>query len=354
MNPPLKINGRNIGYGYPAYIVAELSANHHQDFAEALQLVRLAKEAGADAIKLQTYTPDTLTIKSNKEFFCIGEGTVWKGKTLYELYSEAYMPWDWHLKLKEVAQELSIDFFSTPFDNTAVDFLLELGVPAFKVASFEIVDLPLLKKIARTQKPIIISTGMANLSEIGEAVSIIRKEGNSQIMLLKCTSAYPAPIEEMNLHTIPNMAETFSLPVGLSDHTLGLVTPITAVALGACLIEKHITTSRSIPGPDSTFSLEPMEFKAMVEALRNTEKALGRVQYGPGKREIASLAFRRSLFVIKDIKAGEVFTSGNVRSIRPGQGLAPKYLDEILGRLSITDVERGTPLTWDIVLGDRK
>jgi N-acetylneuraminate synthase len=343
MNPPLKINGRNIGYGYPAYIVAELSANHHQDFDEALQLVRLAKEAGADAIKLQTYTPDTLTISSNKEFFCIGEGTVWKGKTLYELYSEAYMPWDWHLKLKEIAQELSIGFFSTPFDDTAVDFLLELGVPAFKVASFEIVDLPLLKKIARTQKPIIISTGMATLSEIDDAVSTIRKEGNSQIVLLKCTSAYPAPIEEMNLHTIPNMAKTFSLPVGLSDHTLGLVPPITAVTLGACLIEKHITASRSIPGPDSTFSLEP-----------NTEKALGRVQYGPGKCEIASLAFRRSLFVIKDIKAGEVFTSDNVRSIRPGQGLAPKYLDEILGRPAITDVERGTPLTWDIVLGDRK
>ena len=340
---------RRIGWGEPVYIVAELSANHNQDFEQAVALIHAAKEAGADAVKLQTYTPDTLTIPSDKEYFRIGGGTLWDGRTLYDLYGEAYMPWEWQPKLKEIADDIGIDLFSTAFDLTAVDFLEEMGVPVHKVASFEIVDIPLIEKMARTGKPLIISTGMATLGEIEEAVQAARRAGATQIALLKCTSAYPAPPEEMNLRTIPHLSEAFGVPVGLSDHTLGIAVPVAAVALGACIVEKHFTLSRDIPGPDSAFSLEPQEFKAMVEAIRTAEKALGEVHYGVSEREAQSRIFRRSLFVVRDMRAGEVFTDENVRSIRPGYGLPPKYLPEILGRRAVKDIEKGTPLNWRLI-----
>ena len=348
--PHIQIGDQRIGPQYPVYTVAEMSANHNQDFEQAVKILYAAKEAGADAVKFQTYTPDTLTIKSSdREYFRIGKGTLWKGKTLYELYSEAYMPWEWQPKLKKIADEIGIDIFSTAFDSTAVDFLEEMGVPVHKVASFEIVDIPLIEKMARTGKPLIISTGMATLSEIEEAVQAARKAGATQIALLKCTSAYPAPPEEMNLRTIPHLAEAFHVPVGLSDHTLGIAVPVAAVALGACMVEKHFTLSRDIPGPDSAFSLEPHEFKAMVKAIRTVEKALGKVRYEVGKREKASRVFRRSLFVVKDIKAGEVFTEENVRSIRPGYGLPPKFLKEVLGRQATCNLKAGTPLEWKMI-----
>ncbi|HHV53125.1 MAG TPA: pseudaminic acid synthase, partial [Synergistaceae bacterium] len=317
------VNSRNIAPGQPTYIVAELSANHNQSFDQAVGIIRAAKQAGADAVKLQTYTPDTITIKSDSSLFRHGSGSLWAGKTLYELYSEAYMPWEWQPKLKEIANDLGLDLFSTAFDPTAVDFLEEMGVPVHKVASFEIVDIPLIEKMARTGKPLIISTGMATLAEIDEAVSAAKGAGASQIALLKCNSAYPAPFEEMNLCTIPHMAEGFGLPVGLSDHTLGIAAPVAAVTLGACIIEKHFTLSRDFPGPDSAFSIEPRELKAMVEAVRAAEKTLGKVYYGVSEKEAKSRVFRRSLFVVKDVKAGEVFTEDNVRSIRPGHGLPP-------------------------------
>lgn len=345
----IKINGRKIGSGYSVYIVAELSANHNQDFETAVKLIEAAKEAGADAVKVQTYTPDTITIDVDRPEFKINGGTLWDGKTLYELYKEAYMPWEWQKELKKIANKLGIDFFSSPFDPTAVDFLEELEMPAYKIASPEIVDIPLIEKVAETGKPIIISTGMATLGEIEEAVQAVRKKGNNQIALLKCTSAYPAPYESMNLKTIPNMIETFGVPVGLSDHTLGIEIPIAAVALGASIIEKHFTLSRSIQTPDSAFSLEPHEFKAMVQAIRNVEKALGDVRYETDKSEKEIRKFRRSLYVVKDIKKGEPFTEKNVRSIRPGYGLPPKYLKEIIGHNARYDIPKGTPLGWEFV-----
>jgi len=343
------INGRKIGPGFPIYIVAELSANHRQKLDEAIELIRVAKEAGADAVKLQAYTPDTMTIQCDKPEFRIGGGTLWDGKTLYDLYSEAYMPWEWQPKLKKLADDLGIDLFSTPYDRTAVDFLEEIGVPAYKVASFEIVDIPLIEYIASKGKPIILSTGMATLEEIDEAVQAARKAGASQIALLKCTSVYPAPPEEMNLRTIPDLAKKFRVPVGLSDHTMGISVPVAAVALGACIVEKHFTLSRSIPSLDSAFSLEPQEFKAMVEAIRTAEKAMGEVNYETTKQEAKSRVFRRSLFVAKDVKAGEMFTGENVRCIRPGYGLHPRYLKEVLGRQATRDIKQGTPLSWELV-----
>lgn len=349
MKSYIEINSRKIGTDHPVYIVAEISANHNQKFDQAVELIKAAKEAGADAVKFQTYTPDTMTIKRDRPEFRIGGGTLWDGKTLYDLYAEAYTPWEWQPKLKEVAANLGLDFFSTAFDPTAVDFLEEIGVLVHKIASFEIVDIPLIEKMARTGKPLIISTGMATLGEIEEAVRAARNAGATQIALLKCTSAYPSPPEEMNLRTIPHLAESFGVPVGLSDHTLGIAVPVAAVALGACIVEKHFTLSRDIPGPDSAFSLEPHEFKAMVEAIRTAEKALGKVHYGVSEREAESRVFRRSLFVVKDMKAGEVFTEENVRSIRPGHGLHPRYLKEVLGRRATQDISAGTPLTWSMV-----
>jgi pseudaminic acid synthase len=345
----VSINNRTIDSGQPVYIIAELSANHNHDFDQAVKLVHAAKEAGADAVKLQTYTPDTLTIDCENEYFRIGKGTIWEGKNLYQLYREAYTPWEWQPKLKAIANDLGMDLFSTPFDFTAVDFLEDMGVPAYKIASFELVDLPLIKRVAQTGKPIIMSTGMATLAEIDEAVQTAREAGATQIALLKCTSAYPAPPDEMNLRTIPHMAEAFGVPVGLSDHTLGIAVPVAAVALGACIIEKHFTLSRNIPGPDSAFSLEPHELKAMVEAVRTAEKAIGRVSYDVTDREKASRVFRRSLFVVKDMKAGDTFTAENLRSIRPGYGLPPKYYDIVLGKKVTRSIKRGTPMSWDLV-----
>jgi pseudaminic acid synthase len=349
MSPVIQIGDKKVGSGCPVYIIAELSANHNQDFDKAVKLIHAAKEAGADAVKIQTYTPDTLTLNCTNEYFTIGRGTQWEGKNLYELYGEAYTPWEWQPELRKTAQEIGLDLFSTPFDPTSVDFLLQMDVPAFKVASFEIVDIPLIRTIARTGRPVIMSTGMASLAEIQEAVDAIRHEGNDQIALLKCTSAYPALPEEMNLKTIPDMARIFKVPVGLSDHTLGTAIPVAAVALGACIIEKHFTLSRKTPGPDSSFSLEPHEFRTMVDAIRGIEKALGTVNYDVTEHEKASRVFRRSLFAVEDIAEGELFTGKNIRSIRPGYGLPPKYLPEILGKPAKKNICRGTPLSWDLI-----
>ena len=350
MSSYIEINDRCIGGSNLVYIIAEMSANHNQDFDKAVKILRAAKEAGADAVKLQTYTPDTMTISCDNEYFRIGKGTLWEGRTLYDLYSEACMPWEWQPKLKKIANDLRLDLFSTAFDPSAVDFLEEMGVPVHKIASFEVVDIPLIEHMAQTGKPLIISTGMATLAEIEDAVQAARNAGATQIALLKCTSAYPAPPEEMNLQTIPHLAEAFHVPVGLSDHTLGIAVPVAAVALGACIVEKHFTLSRAVPGPDSAFSLEPHEFKAMVEAIRIAEKALGEVYYGGmGNREAKSRVFRRSLFVVKDMKAGEVFTEKNVCSIRPGHGLPPKLLKDVIGRQAAHDIKRGTPLEWKLI-----
>ncbi|MFZ0770743.1 MAG: pseudaminic acid synthase [Candidatus Sulfotelmatobacter sp.] len=350
MTSSIKVGDRLIGVGYPAYIVAELSANHNQDYEQAARIVRAAKDAGADAVKLQTYTPDTITLASDREEFRVSGGTLWDGRTLHDLYAEAYMPWEWQPRLKKLAEDLGMDCFSSAFDSTAVDFLERMNVPAHKVASFELVDIPLIQKMARTGKPLIMSTGMATVAEIEEAVESARVAGAAQIALLKCTSAYPALPEEMNLRTIPELARRFGVPVGLSDHTMGIAVPVAAVALGACIIEKHLTLSRSIPVPDSAFSLEPHEFKAMVDAVRTAEKALGEVHFGLSGNEQASRAFRRSLFVVEDVKLGEVFTAENVRSIRPGNGLHTRHLKDVLGKSAAQGIKRGTPLRWEFVV----
>jgi pseudaminic acid synthase len=345
----LTLGRHKIGSGQNVYIIAELSANHNQKFDEAVRIIEAARDAGADAVKLQTYTPDTITFRSDRECFQVKGGTLWDGRTLHELYAEAHTPWEWQPKLKQVANDLGLDLFSSPFDSTAVEFLEEMNVPAYKVASFELVDIPLIQKIARTGKPLIMSTGMATTEEIDEAVEAVRSAGASDIALLKCTSAYPALPEEMNLRTIPELARKFNLPVGLSDHTTGIAVPVAAVALGACIIEKHITMSRSVKGPDVAFSLEPLEFKAMVDAVRVAEKALGKPQFGPSAHEQSSLVFRRSLFVVQNIKKGEVFNSANVRSIRPAHGLHARHLQEVIGKRAAQDIERGTPLSWQLV-----
>ncbi len=345
----IEINGRRIQSGYPAYVIAELSANHHQDFDEAVRLVHAAKQAGADAVKLQTYTPDTMTISSDEPYFRIGGGTIWDGATLYELYATAYTPWEWQPKLKDIAGELGLDLFSTPFDSTAVEWLEGMRVPAYKIASFELTDLPLIRRVAGTGKPIIMSTGMATVSEIEEAVQAARSAGATQLALLKCTSAYPSPAEEMNLLTIPHLSQAFGVPVGLSDHTLTTSVPVAAVTLGACIIEKHLTLSRATPGPDSAFSLEPGEFKVMVEAVRTAQQSLGMVRYGPAAEEEKSRVFRRSLFAVQDVRCGDFFTPDNVRCIRPGHGLHPRHLSEILGRCAAREISRGTPLSWEMI-----
>lgn len=345
----IQIGGRHIGPGSPTYIIAEVSANHRQSLDRAKALVRAAKEAGADAVKLQTYTPDTITLRSDREPFRIRGGTLWDGRTLYDLYSEAYMPWEWQPQLKELADQLGIALFSTPFDPTAVDFLEQMDVPAYKIASFELVDLPLIEKVARTGKPLILSTGMATLAEIDEAVATARNAGAREIALLRTNSAYPAPPDEMNLRTIPHLAEAFGVPVGLSDHTVGIAVPVAAVALGATIIEKHFTLSRAEGGPDAAFSIEPDEFRAMVDAVRTAERARGTVQYGLTEKQVASRALRRSLFVVKDMRAGAPFTAANVRSIRPALGLHTRYLTEVIGRRATKDIEAGTPLRWDLI-----
>jgi N-acetylneuraminate synthase len=346
----MRIGSREIGAGHPVYIVAELSANHNQEIRHALALIDAAKQAGADAIKLQTYTPDTITIRSDAAPFQVRGGTLWDGRTLYDLYAEAFTPWEWHAELQKAATAQGLGFFSSPFDFTAVDFLESLNVPAYKIASPELVDIPLIEKAARTGKPLIISTGMASCDEVEEAVAAARNAGAQQIALLKCTSAYPSPPDEMNLKMIPELARKFGLPVGLSDHSMGIAVPIAAVALGACIVEKHLALSRSMKGPDSEFSLEPDEFKGMVEGVRTAEAALGRAEFSLGKKEKASRAFRRSLFVAEDVKRGEAFTEKNVRSVRPADGLHPRYLPEVVGKFCARDVARGTPLSWDLVV----
>jgi pseudaminic acid synthase len=346
----IRIATREVGLGRPVYIIAEISANHNQSYDQAVRIIHAAKQSGADAVKLQTYTADTITIASSRKEFRIGGGTLWDGRNLHDLYGEAWTPWEWHPRLKKVAEDLGMDLFSSAFDTTAVDFLEEMGVPAHKVASFELVDIPLIRRMARTGKPLIMSTGMASVEEIEEALQSAREAGATQIALLKCTSAYPAPAGEMNLRTIPEMARRFGVPVGLSDHTMGIAAPVAAVALGACIIEKHLTLSRATPGPDSAFSLEPHEFRAMVEAVRTSEQALGEAHFGVSGKEEASKAFRRSLFVVEDVKRGEMFTEANVRSIRPGHGLHTRYLGEVLGKRAMRDIDRGTPLSWDLVV----
>ncbi len=349
MHYEIEINNRHIGADYPVYIVAELSANHNGDFDQAIKLIHAAKDSGADAVKVQTYTPDTLTIASDKKYFRIDSGTLWDGQTLYNLYKRAEMPWDWQPKLKHVANQIGLDFFSTAFDSSSVAFLEKMNVPAYKIASFEIVDIPLIKKIAKTGKPLILSTGMSSRTEIREAILAAKDAGGTQIALLKCTSAYPAPPESMNLRTIPYLAKTFGTPVGVSDHTLGIDIPIAAVALGACIVEKHLTLSRAVFGPDSAFSLEPQEFKGMVRSIRTVEKSLGQATINVNDCETGSRVFRRSLFVVQNMTAGELFTIDNVRSIRPAYGLSPKYLVKVLGRRAAIDIEVGTPLTWDLI-----
>jgi pseudaminic acid synthase len=345
----LQIADRTIGEDSPVFIIAELSANHNQEYNIAVDTIRAAKEAGADAIKLQTYTPDTITIDCRNEYFQINKGTIWDGKTLYDLYKEAYTPWEWQPQLKKIAEDLGLICFSSPFDVTSVDFLEEMNVPAYKIASFEITDIPLIEYVASKGKPVIISTGIADISDIEEALLACKRAENEQIALLKCTSAYPAPLEEMNLKTIPDLSHKFNVISGLSDHSVGMSIPIAAVSLGAKIIEKHFIVDRKIGGPDSLFSLEPDEFLHMVKAIREIEKALGEVSYKLTEKVAKSREFARSLFIVADLSEGDILTSDNVRSIRPGFGLNPKHFRFILGKKVVKSVKRGTPLTWDII-----
>lgn len=330
------------------YLIAEISANHNGSLGTALEMVRIAKGCGADAVKIQTYTADTLTLDCDNEFFRISGGTLWDGMTLHKLYRQAHTPWEWHEAIFAEAKRIDIDCFSTPFDETAVDFLEQFNPPYHKIASFELIHHPLLKKVAATGRPVILSTGMATLREIAMAVEILRENGCDDLSLLKCTSSYPAPAEEANLARIPHMAETFQCKAGLSDHTLGIAVPVAAVALGASIIEKHFCRTRDEPGPDSAFSLEPDEFRQMVEAIRIAEKAVGTVTYERTEKEKSGLAFRRSLFFTRDLAAGQVVTMESIKVIRPGHGLAPEQLEAVLGRTLRHRVERGTPVSWAV------
>jgi pseudaminic acid synthase len=325
------------------FIIAEVSANHGQDFDCAVEMVKKAKECGVDAVKFQCYTPDTMTLDCNNEYFKV-EHPKWGGQTLYKLYEKAYTPWEWFPKLKEIAEKEGILFFATTFDKSSTDFLEKLKVSFHKIASFELVDLPLIEYTAKTKKPLIISTGMGSLEEIKEAVDTVKKTGVKDLTLLKCVSSYPAEPEEINLKTLPDMKERFDCKIGLSDHTLGIGVSITAVALGARVIEKHFTLSRKIKTPDSFFSIEPDELKKLVENVRIAEKAIGKVHYGLTDKEKQSKIFRRSLFAVKDIKKGEEFTESNIKSIRPGHGIKPKYLTQMLGKKAKEDIGKGIPL----------
>lgn len=344
----MRIGNRKIGGDAPAYIIAEMSGNHAGSIENAKAIIHAAKEAGADCIKIQTYTPDTITIDCDNKYFQIDNGT-WEGENLYQLYGKAYTPWEWQKELKEEAARIGIDFFSTPFDMTAVDFLEELGIEFYKIASFELVDIPLIQYVASKGKPIIMSTGMASLAEIEDAVKAIREQGNDQIVLLRCASAYPAITDEMNLRTMQNMAETFGVPVGLSDHSMGSVGAVTAVALGAKVIEKHFCLDRAIENPDASFSMNPEEFKQMVSDIRQAEKAIGKIKYGPSKQEKSNYSVRKSIFCTEDIKAGDIITEKNIKVIRPGQGLQPKFYHEILGQKAIVEIKRGTPLKLEMI-----
>jgi pseudaminic acid synthase len=350
----ISIAGRAIGPGHPALIVAELSANHRHDLKTALRLVAQAARAGADAIKLQTYTPDTMTLNLDSGPFRIDSGP-WSGRTLYELYREAHLPWPWHAELKKAADDAGVIWFSTPFDESAVEFLETLAAPAYKIASFELVDLPLLGAVARTGKPVIISTGLGSRDEIAEAVDTVRRNGSGGLALLKCTSSYPAEPRDMNLAAIPALREAFRVDVGLSDHTRGTTAAIAAVALGACIVEKHFTLDRTAGGPDAAFSAEPAEFADLVARVREVEAAIGCGNTPAPEisaREEPSRAFRRSIFVVADMAKGDVFTLQTIRCIRPANGLKPRFWRDILGRRAARPITRGTPLTWDLVAGD--
>ena len=329
-------------------IIAELSANHNGDLQNALDTIKAAKEIGADVIKLQTYTADTLTLDCDKEDFIIKGGTLWDGKTMYELYQDAYTPWEWHKELFDYAREIGIDIFSSPFDKTAVDFLEQFNPSAYKIASFEITDYDLIRYTSSNGRPVIISTGIASIDEIQDAVDICRSVGNNDIVLLKCTSAYPAALEDANLMTIPNLADTFDVVSGFSDHTLGTTAPIVATTLGAKVIEKHFILDKSIGGADADFSLDKKEFAQMIKAVRDTEKLLGKVDYSMTEKKKKSRQFSRSLYIAEDIKAGETLTEKNVRSVRPGYGLHPKYLIKILGKKAVRTLEKGTPVKLEM------
>ena len=343
-----EIAGRKTGEGFPVFIIAEVSANHGQDFNRAVSLIKKAKECGVDAVKFQAYTPDTLTIDVDNKYFRIDHHE-WGGQTLYELYKKAYTPWKWFKELKKIAEDTGIIFLCTAFDKTSVDMLEELDICTHKIASFELVDLPLIEYAAKTGKPLIMSTGMADMDEIQEAVDTAKKSGTEEIILLKCVSSYPAEPEDMNLKTIPDMKDRFKCPVGLSDHSLGIGAPVCAVALGAAVIEKHFILSRDIKTPDSFFSIEPHELKDLVDNIRIAEKVLGKVHYGLTDEEKKSMIFRRSLFVVKDVKAGEKVSNENIRSIRPGCGLSTKYIEKVIGRTFKKDLSKGTPLNWDLM-----
>jgi pseudaminic acid synthase len=339
----ISIDGRRIAVDEPPYIVAEISANHNGNIETARKIIEVAKQSGADAVKLQTYRPDTITIDCDREDFLI-RGGLWDGRTLYDLYKEAHMPWEWHAPLFEYARKLNITIFSSPFDSTAVDLLEDLNAPAYKIASFELVDLPLIKYVAATKKPMILSTGMANAEEIREAVDVASEGGCKEMSLLHCVSGYPAPAEEYNLRVIPDMIERFGLVTGLSDHTLGNTTAIASIVLGASIIEKHFTLDRKGGGPDDSFSLEPVDLKQLCKNSKTAWESLGQVNYERKKSEQENVVFRRSLYVVKDIKAGEAITKENVKSIRPGFGLAPKFYRKIMGRTASCNIRRGTPL----------
>ncbi|MEJ6580848.1 MAG: pseudaminic acid synthase [Akkermansiaceae bacterium] len=351
MNTPFQIAGRKIGPGQPCYIIAELSANHGQSIDKAKALIKAAAEAGADAIKLQTYRADTITIDCDNEHFMIGKGTAWEGQRLFDLYHEAHTPWEWHEELFRDAQSHGLHCFSSPFDPTAIDLLEDLDAPAYKIASFEIVDHDLIARCAATEKPLIISTGMATCEEVSEAVEVARANGCKELALLKCVSSYPAPPEEMNLATMADLSQRFSCVAGLSDHTLGTAIPVAAATLGATIIEKHLTYRRADGGPDSHFSLEPEEFTQMVQAVRDAQTAIGGISYELTPAQESARHFRRSLFAVADIAEGELFTAENIRSIRPGNGLAPKHLPEILGKKARTKIAYGTPLTREHFTG---
>lgn len=344
----ITIGKRRVGHGEPCLIVAEISCNHLQKKEYALKLIGEAKAAGADAVKFQTYTPDTITIDSDNEYFRI-KGTLWNGRKLYDLYKEAYTPWDWFPELKDRAEEEGLVFFSTPFDETAVDFLEKLSVPAYKIASFEINHIPLIKYVAGKGKPVIFSTGVGTREDIELALKTIRAQKNEQIIMMKCTSAYPAPVGEMNLATIPDMERKFGVLAGLSDHSMNEVVPVSAVAAGACVVEKHFMLRRSEGGPDAAFSLEPAEFKKMVEMIRNTEAALGEATYENTEEAGKHKFIMRSIFAVEDIRKGEKFTRENIRVIRPGHGLHPKHYEEILGKAARAGIKRGTPLKLEMV-----
>ncbi|CAL2105878.1 Pseudaminic acid synthase [Tenacibaculum sp. 190524A02b] len=345
----MKIGNKEIGGDNPCFIIAELSANHNGNLDVAIETIRAAKKTGADAIKLQTYTPDTLTIDCDNEYFKIDGGTLWDGKTLYELYGEAYTPWEWHKELFKVAEEEGLICFSSPFDKTAVDFLEKFDVPAYKIASFEIQDIPLIEYVASKGKPVIISTGIAEKKDIELAVDTCRKAGNNNIILLKCTSSYPAPLDLANLNTIPDLKSRYNVEVGFSDHTYGALAPTIATTLGAKVIEKHFILDKKIGGPDADFSLDLEEFTEMVTKVRDTEKLLGKVSYEISKKVKKNKKFARSLFIVEDMKKGEIITEKNVRSIRPGYGMHPKYYKDVLGKEINQDVLKGTPLSNELI-----